>query len=135
MKDIVKNALKTCLTFALIGTVVGAAAPFLLSAIMGAETVGALGAVTGIGVLHTALIFSVFGFMEPVVKPLLNFIFGGDKPEPAADAGADKTRADDKQVKITILQSPQVEQETSHFRQSLDAEKLLVLTGEKTVGF
>jgi hypothetical protein len=128
MKEIVKEALKSSLLLALIGAAVAVAVPFVLASMLGAATAGTLGVITGVGVLHTALLFGGFGLLDPIMRPLFSFIFGKDPPEQAGQTAPGKGPSDSRQFNINILQAPQQGQEQaiveSNYRQRIEAERV-----------
>ncbi len=129
MKQMVKDSLKGMIMFGLIGAVVGLGAPLVMGALLGAETAGALGAVSVAGMLHTGVVFGLFGLLEPVVKTVFGFIFGEKKEEAAKDQAPER-----KKVHLTIIQGPEMAQDVcqSGFRQIVEAQRL-VASGDKAV--
>ncbi len=115
MKNILRDSLKTALIFGLIGIIASVAVPPLAGMVATALGVATTG-IPAIGMGHTAtvaLTFGLFGFLEPIIKPVFNFAFGKSEPVKTGEA---QGKEPGRHKSIVIQISPRAEQPQPHLQ-------------------
>lgn len=140
MKDMFRKCFRNALVFAAIGAAVAVAMPFVMGGLVSAGLLASAGtfgaAATTAGVMHSTLLFGLFGALVPPLEAAADVVFGKDAAGSAK--AADTATSAGKQVNITIVQSPQQNQgqvlSENKYRQNIEAERLAVVAGEKAPG-
>jgi|GEM_PF-5212692 len=129
MKDLFKKIVKGALIW------FAAGALFALGANAIAPLLGGGEIATLAQTINPLWIGSLLGgtsILSNLIEPIVSGIFGDKKAADQTAAVSEKSEG--KQVNVTITQSPQQSQSESTYRQTIEAERIAIATGEKTVG-
>lgn len=133
MEKVLRDVVKTGLLLFAVGVLLS----FAVAPIAAAISVPFADVAVMANPLWLGSFFGAMGAVQAGITPLFNAIFGGDKP--AGETSIDpRDKSATKQLNLTIVQSPQQSQgmavvENKH-RQSVEAQRIVLLAGEQTPG-